>query len=96
MREKIPALLSLALLALPLAAAQTPPPAAPKAAAQAESPLQKPLDDAIRPVQAGKKAEAFQKLQAIEKDPDVTPLVLSLIGALYVEIGHAAGRLCGC
>jgi Flp pilus assembly protein TadD len=88
MREKIPALLSLALLAFPLAAAQTPPSAAPKAAAPAESPLQKPLDDAVRLVQAGKKAEAFQKLQAVEKDPNVTPLVLSLIGALYVEIGH--------
>jgi len=91
MREKIPALLSLALLAFPLAAAQTPPPAAPKAAAPAapaESPLQKPLDEAVRLVQAGKKAEAFQKLQAVEKDPNVTPLVLSLIGALYVEIGR--------
>ena len=97
MRPTIPALLSLALLAAPLAAEQTTKtaqparPAAPQAGAPAaaapESPLQKPLDDAIRLVQAGKKAEAFQKLQAVEKDPNVTPLVLSLIGALYVEIG---------
>ncbi|HEY2289533.1 MAG TPA: tetratricopeptide repeat protein [Thermoanaerobaculia bacterium] len=94
MMRKIPALLSLALLAAPLAAVQTTQPArpaAPQAApaptAQPESPLQKPLDDAIRLVQAGKNAEAFQKLQAVEKDPNVTPLVLSLIGALYTEIG---------
>ncbi|MFL6236392.1 MAG: tetratricopeptide repeat protein [Thermoanaerobaculia bacterium] len=96
MREKIPALLSLALLAAPLAAVQTSQPArpaAPQAAAKApaaqpaESPLQKPLDDAVRLMQAGKKAEAYQKLQAVEKDPNVTPLVLSLIGALYVEVG---------
>jgi len=94
----IPALLSFVLLAAPLAASvQTPQtaqparPATPQGAqapaAAPESPLQKPLDDAIRLVQAGKNAEAFQKLQAIEKDPNVTPLVLSLIGALYVEIG---------
>lgn len=86
MRPTIPALLSLALLAAPLAASvQTPQTAQPAAAP--ESPLQKPLDDAIHLVQAGKNAEAFQKLQAVEKDPHVTPLVLSLIGALYVEIG---------
>ncbi|HEY3570617.1 MAG TPA: tetratricopeptide repeat protein [Thermoanaerobaculia bacterium] len=86
MRPTIPALLSLALLAAPLAASvQTPPTAQPAAAP--ESPLQKPLDDAIHLVQTGKNAEAFQKLQAIEKNPSVTPLVLSLIGALYVEIG---------
>jgi len=96
--RKIPALLSFVLLAAPLAASvQTPQtaqparPAVPQGAqapaAAPESPLQKPLDDAIRLVQAGKKAEAFQKLQAVEKDPNVTPLVLSLIGTLYVEIG---------
>lgn len=85
MRPTIPVLLSLVLLAAPLAASvQTPQTAQP---AQPESPLQKPLDDAIHLVRAGKNAEAFQKLQAIEKDPNVTPLVLSLIGALYTEIG---------
>src|SRR3954470_7226023 len=94
MMRKIPALLSLALLAAPLAAEQTAQPArpaAPKAApapaTQPESPLQKPLDDAIRLVRTGKNEEAFKKLQAVEKDPNMTPLVLSLIGALYVEIG---------
>ena len=94
MMRKIPALLSLALLAAPLAAEQTAQPArpaAPKAApapaAQPESPLQKPLDDAIHLVRTGKNDEAFKKLQAVEKDPNVTPLVLSLIGALYTEIG---------
>jgi tetratricopeptide (TPR) repeat protein len=92
--RKIPALLSSILLAAPLAAVPTSPPArpaAPQAAApagQAESPLQKPLDEAIRSMQAGKKDEAFQKLKALEKDPNVTPLVLSLIGALYVEVGR--------
>lgn len=85
MRPTIPVLLSLVLLAAPLAASvQTPQTAQP---AQPESPLQKPLDDAIHLVQTGKNAEAFQKLQAIEKDPNMTPLVLSLIGALYTEIG---------
>ena len=84
MRPTIPVLLSLVLLAAPLAASvQTPQTAQP---AQPESPLQKPLDDAIHLVQTGKNAEAFQKLQAIEKDPNMTPLLLSLIGALYSEI----------
>src|SRR4051812_38693415 len=101
--RKIPALLSFLLLAVPLAASQTPPPAKP--AGQAESPLQKPLDPAKRAGQAnpplksppegatrwmkaGKKAAVSQQLKAIEKDPAVTPLVLSLIGALYVEVGR--------
>jgi Flp pilus assembly protein TadD len=93
MTRTIPALLSFALLAAPLSAVQTaqpakpavPPAAAP--AAGSESPLQKPLDDAIGLVRAGKKEEAFQKLKAVEKDPAVTPLVLSLIGTLYIELG---------
>jgi predicted Zn-dependent protease len=101
MMRKISVLLSFALLAAPLAAEPTAQPARPAAGAPqaagapaaAESPLQKPLDDAIRLVQAGKNAEAFQKLRAIEKDPNVTPLVLSLIGALYVEIGKPAEGL---
>lgn len=103
MMRTIPALLSLALLAAPLAAEQTTrtaqpakpavPQAAPAPAAASESPLQKPLDDAIHLVQTGKNAEAFKKLQAIEKDPNMTPLVLSLIGALYVEIGKPAEGL---
>ncbi len=94
--RKIPALLSFVLLAAPLAATQTSQPARPAApaapqaappAAAPESPLQKPLDDTIRLIEAGKNAEAFQKLQAIEKDPRTTPLVLAFVGALYVEIG---------
>jgi Flp pilus assembly protein TadD len=102
--RKIPALLSFLLLAAPLAASvQTPPPARPAApaspqakppaAAAPESPLQKPLDDAIRLIQAGKNAEAFQKLQTIEKDPKATPLVLAFVGALYVEAGKPQDAL---
>ena len=102
--RKIPALLSVLLLAAPLAASvQTPQPARPAApaapqakppaAAAPESPLQKPLDDAIRLIQAGKNAEAFQKLQTIEKDPKATPLVLAFVGALYVEVGKPQDAL---
>jgi Flp pilus assembly protein TadD len=94
--RKIPALLSFVLLAAPLAAVQTPAPAvkatarpaAPAAQpAQPASPLQKSIEDAIQLVQSGKKDAAYAKLQALQKDPAVTPPVLSLVGALYVEIG---------
>jgi cellulose synthase operon protein C len=98
--RKIPALLSFVLLAAPLAASvQTAPPArpaapaAPPAAAAPESPLQKPLEDAIRLIQGGKNAEAFQKLQAIEKDSRATPLALAYVGALYLEIGKPQDAL---
>ncbi len=93
MRDKIPVLLSFVLLAAPLAATQTSQPAAPAApraappAAAPESPLEKALDDAGRLIQAGKNAEAFQKLQTIEKDPHASPFVLAYVGALYVEVG---------
>jgi Flp pilus assembly protein TadD len=86
------ALLSFVLLAAPLGAVQTSlatppaPPAAPPAARNVP-PLQKAVEAAIQDVQAGKKDAAFAKLKVIEKDPAVTPPLLSLIGALYVEIG---------
>jgi Flp pilus assembly protein TadD len=86
------ALLSFVLLAAPLGAVQTSPatPPAPPAAAPAARnvpPLQTAVEAAIQDVQAGKKDAAFAKLKVIEKDPAVTPPLLSLIGALYVEIG---------
>src|SRR3954466_3702709 len=94
MMRKIPALLSLALLAAPLAAEQTAQPArpaAPKAApapaAQPESPLQKPLDDAIHLMRTGKNDEAYRKRGCVEKAPTTPPLVLPLIGALYTKTG---------
>jgi Flp pilus assembly protein TadD len=104
--RKIPALLSLVLLAAPLAAAQTPaakasttktaprplptttPAAQPAPPAKPDSPLQKAIEDAVQLVQSGKKDAAYAKLQALQKDPAVTPPVLSLVGALYVEIGR--------
>src|ERR1700712_720257 len=79
----LPALLSFVLLTAPLAA-QTPPPAA----AQPNPALQKSIEDAIQLVQAGKKEAAYAKLQALQKNPAVTAPVLSLVGALYVEIGR--------
>jgi Flp pilus assembly protein TadD len=86
------ALLSFVLLAAPLGAVQTSlatPPAPPATAPAARNvpPLQKAVEAAIQDVQAGKKDAAFAKLKVIEKDPAVTPPLLSLIGALYVEIG---------
>jgi Flp pilus assembly protein TadD len=79
----LPALLSFVLLTAPLAA-QTPPPAA----AQPNPALQKSIEEAIQLVQAGKKEAAYAKLQALQKNPAVTAPVLSLVGALYVEIGR--------
>jgi Flp pilus assembly protein TadD len=84
--RKIPALLSFVLLAAPLAAVQTPAPASPPAQAQPSPTLQKAIEDAIQLVQSGKKDAAYAKLQAIQKDPAVSRPVLSLVGALYVEI----------
>jgi Flp pilus assembly protein TadD len=85
--RKIPALLSFVLLAAPLAAVQTSVPA-PSAQAQPSPTLQKAIEEAIQLVQSGKKDAAYAKLQAIQKDPAVSRPVLSLVGALYVEIDH--------
>jgi Flp pilus assembly protein TadD len=84
--RKIPALLSFVLLAAPLAAVQTPAPASPPVQAQPSPTLQKAIEEAIQLVQSGKKDAAYAKLQAIQKDPAVSRPVLSLVGALYVEI----------
>ncbi|HEY0553663.1 MAG TPA: tetratricopeptide repeat protein [Thermoanaerobaculia bacterium] len=94
------ALLSFVLLAAPLSAVQTSPaakPAAPLgtagAAPAAVPPLQKAVESAIADVQAGKKDAAFLKLKAIEKDPAVTLPLLSLVGALYMEVGRPLDAL---
>ncbi len=94
------ALLSFVLLAAPLSAVQTSPaakPAAPLGTAGAAPasvpPLQKAVESAIADVQAGKKDAAFLKLKAIEKDPAVTLPLLSLVGALYMEVGRPLDAL---
>ena len=91
------ALLSFVLLAAPLSAVQTSPAAKPAPAAAAPSPptspLQKAVESAIADVQAGKKDAAFAKLKAIEKDPAVTLPLLSLVGALYMEVGKPLDAL---
>ncbi|HEX4495879.1 MAG TPA: tetratricopeptide repeat protein [Thermoanaerobaculia bacterium] len=91
--RKIPALLSFVLLAAPLAALQTPTPAPSPTQGQASPTLQKEIEEAIQLVQSGKKDAAFAKLQAIQKDPAVSRPVLSLVGALYVEIDRPKDAL---
>jgi Flp pilus assembly protein TadD len=95
--RKILVLSSFALLAAPLAAAaQTPASGlgAAKATQTKESPppqraltpLEKSLQEAARLVAEHHTAAAVDKLKAIQKDPAVTPPMLSLIGALYVQL----------
>lgn len=95
--RKILALSSFVLLAAPLAAVKTSTPPttqpAPQPAAPATSPLQTSIEEAIQLVRSGKKEAAFTKLQAIAKDPTMTPPLLSLVGALYLEIGRPKAAL---
>ncbi|MEO6194642.1 MAG: tetratricopeptide repeat protein [Thermoanaerobaculia bacterium] len=94
--RKILVLSSFALLAAPLAAVQTSAPGigAAKATQTQESPppqraltpLEKSLQDAVKLVTEHHTAAAVDKLKAIQKDPAVTPPMLSLIGALYVQL----------
>ncbi|HEX9944329.1 MAG TPA: tetratricopeptide repeat protein [Thermoanaerobaculia bacterium] len=100
--KKTLALLSLSLLAAPLAS-QTPPtaarparPPAPQAAqppAQQPSAVEKGIQEAAKLIQAGNAAAAVQKLQALQKDPAVTPPLLSLIGALYLQVNRPQDAL---
>jgi Flp pilus assembly protein TadD len=93
--RKILVLSSFALLAAPLAA-QTPTTGvgAAKATQSKESPppqraltpLEKSIQEAVKLVEEHHAAAAVDKLRAIQKDPAVTPLMLSLVGALYVQL----------
>ncbi|HEY0514705.1 MAG TPA: tetratricopeptide repeat protein [Thermoanaerobaculia bacterium] len=89
--KTILALLSLSLLAAPLAAQAPPPPAAARPAAPAAaapaSPLNAAVEQAINLVQAGNKTAAFARLKEIASDPAATQPELSTVGALFVEIG---------
>jgi Flp pilus assembly protein TadD len=94
--RKILVLTSFALLATPLAAVQTPTSGvgAAKATQSKESPppqraltpLEKSVQEAVKLVEEHHVAAAIDKLKAIQKDPAVTPPVLSLVGALYVQL----------
>ncbi len=93
--RKILVLSSFALLAAPLAA-QTPATGvgAAKATQSKESPppqraltpLEKSIQEAVKLVEEHHAAAAIDKLRAIQKDPAVTPQMLSLVGALYVQL----------
>jgi tetratricopeptide (TPR) repeat protein len=95
--KKVLALMILSLASLAsLGLAQTPPakpapaapaPAAPAAKAAPATELEKKVDEVSRLVQAGKTAEALQRLQALEKDPATPPPVHALAGVLYLELG---------
>ncbi len=94
--RKILVLSSFALLAAPLAAVQTPAPGVGGAKAtqtkespppqRALTPLEKSLQEAVKLVAERHTTAAVDKLRAIQKDPAVTPHMLSLIGALYVQL----------
>ncbi|HTG36249.1 MAG TPA: tetratricopeptide repeat protein [Thermoanaerobaculia bacterium] len=95
--RKILVLSSFALLAAaPLAVAQTPAPGVGGAKAtqtkespppqRALTPLEKSLQEAVKLVAERHATAAVDKLRAIQKDPAVTPPMLSLIGALYVQL----------
>ena len=94
--RKILVLTSFALLAAPLAAMQTPTTGvgAAKATQSKESPppqraltpLEKSIQEAVKLVEEHHAAAAIDKLRAIQRDPAVTPPMLSLVGALYVQL----------
>jgi Flp pilus assembly protein TadD len=85
--KKTAVLLSIFLLAAPLMA-QAPPAAKPAAPAKQPSAAEKSLQEAVKLVQAGNAAAAIPKLQALEKDPTLTPPMQSLVGALYLQAGR--------
>ncbi len=91
--------LSMSLLAVPAlqstALAQGAPPAAtaPRPAAAPASPLQAAVEDVLKRVRAGDKAGALARLKAIAGDPAATQPELSLVGALYLQLGHAQEAL---
>ncbi len=94
--RKILVLMSFALLAAPLAGVQTPASGVGAAKAtqskqspppqRALTPLEKSVQEAVKLVEEHHVAAAIDKLKAIQKDPAVTPPVLSLVGALYVQL----------
>jgi predicted Zn-dependent protease len=93
--KKTVALLAISLLSAPLLAQAQAPAQAPPAAKPAAPPAQQPVSvadktfqEAVKLVQAGDAAGALVKLQALEKDPAVTPPVRSLLGALYLQINR--------
>jgi predicted Zn-dependent protease len=86
--KKTPVLL-LCLLAMPLLsqAPQTlPKPQSPPTVEQPSSRLDQSVQEALQLARAGKAAVALEKLRALAKDPAATPPVLSLIGALYLQL----------
>jgi len=79
--KKTIALLAISLLSAPLMAqAPSPPPSALAPGAD------KSLQEIGKLIQDGKTAAAAEKLKALEKDPATTQPMLSLIGALYLQI----------
>jgi Flp pilus assembly protein TadD len=89
--NKILILLSVfVLLAAPLALSQTP-------QTQPPSPLSpeanKSLQEIGQLIQAGNAAGAAEKLKVLEKDPATTQPMLSLIGALYLQINRPQDAL---
>jgi tetratricopeptide (TPR) repeat protein len=60
------------------------PPAAPAAAGPA-NPIQKKLEEALGRMDKGDDAGAIHILEPLQKDPNVTPPVLSLLGGLYLK-----------
>lgn len=75
-----------AFLPASLALSQTPP-AAQQAAPQTGA-SDKRLQEIAQLIQAGNAAAAAEKLKALEKDPAATQPMLSLIGALYLQINR--------
>ena len=96
--NKIFVLLSVsALLSAPLALSQTPqtpppqapPPQAPPPPPSALAPgADKSLQEIGKLIQAGNAVAAAEKLKALEQDPTTTQPMLSLIGALYLQINR--------
>ncbi len=85
--------LPLLLLAAPLAA-QAPAPAAPPAAAAPDSsPTTAALAQAQARFEAGDLPGAIAALEPLRSRADTPPIVLSLLGGLYLEAGRAADAL---
>jgi tetratricopeptide (TPR) repeat protein len=81
-----------ALASVPPKAAPPAVPAAKAAAAPAAAPasaIQKKLEEALNRMDKGDDAGALQILEGLRKDPEVTPPVLSLLGALYLKTNRA-------
>lgn len=84
--KKILMLLSVsALLSAPFALSQAPQAPAPQALSPGS---EKSIQEIGTLIQAGKTEAAVEKLKALEKDPATTQPMLSLIGALYLQINR--------